>query len=88
MKSTVSSTGQISIPPALRERLSLVPGTELSIDVHGDTIVLKRMVPGYPDWRTMRGMFAGSDGISLTQALVEERAAELAQEDARINQSR
>jgi AbrB family looped-hinge helix DNA binding protein len=85
-KATVSSKGQIAIPKAVRERLNLKPGTELEIDVQGQTLVMKRVVSKFPDWRTMRGMI--KDGPSLTKALEEERAAEQAHYDARINQGR
>ena len=82
-KATISSKGQIAIPKAIRERLNLTPGTELTIDVQGEILLLKRVVSNYPDWRTMRGMAAG--GESLTKALMEERAADLAHDIARIN---
>jgi AbrB family looped-hinge helix DNA binding protein len=85
-KATVSSKGQIAIPKAVRERLNLKPGTELEIDVQGQTLVMKRVVSKFPNWRTMRGMI--KDGPSLTKALEEERAAEQAHYDARINQGR
>ena len=81
-KATVSSKGQIAIPKALRERLNLKPGTQLAIDVCGESLVLKRLVSGFPDWRTMEGMARG--GESLTKALMEERAADLAHDEARI----
>ena len=55
------------------------------IDVEGETLVMKR-VGQLPDWRTMRGM--AKEGESLTKALEEERAAENAHYDARINQGR
>ena len=61
------------IPKAGRERLNLKAGTQVSIDVQGEAL-------SYPDWRTMRGMARG--GESLTQALMEERAAELAHDHA------
>jgi len=83
-KATISSRGQIAIPKAVRERLHLTAGTEVLIDVQGDALVMKRI--HYPDWRTMRGMAKG--GGSLTAALIEERAAELAHDNARINQGR
>ena len=85
-KATISSDGQIAIPKAIRERLNLTAGTELTIDVQGEILLLKRVVSNYPDWRTMRGMAAG--GESLTKALMEERAADLAHDNARINKSR
>jgi len=43
---------------------------------------MKRLVSGFPDWRTMEGMVRG--GESLTQALMEERAADKAHDEARI----
>lgn len=47
---------------------------------------MKRVVSKFPDWRTMEGMSKGSE--SLTKALEEDRAAENAHYEARINQSR
>ena len=85
-KATISSNGQIAIPKAVRERLNLKGGTEVSIDVQGEALVMKRLVRNFPDWRTMRGMAKG--GESLTKALMEDRAAELARDSARINQGR
>jgi AbrB family looped-hinge helix DNA binding protein len=81
-KATVSSKGQIAIPKAIRERLNLHPGTELAIDLKGETLIMKRRVRQFPDWRTMRGMV--STGPRLTKALEEEHAAELARDDARL----
>jgi AbrB family looped-hinge helix DNA binding protein len=79
---TISSKGQIAIPKAVRDRLNLKAGTELMIDVQGETLVMKRVVREFPDWRTMEGMSEGAE--SLTRALEEERAAENAHYDARI----
>jgi AbrB family looped-hinge helix DNA binding protein len=81
-KATVSTKGQIVIPKAVRDRLNLKAGTELVFDVQGEAVVLKRAVRDFPDWRTMRGMARG--GPSLTKALIEERAAEKAHDDARV----
>ncbi len=85
-KATISSKGQIAIPQAVRERLNLKGGTEVSIDVQGEALVMKRLVRNFPDWRTMRGMAKG--GESLTKALMEDRTTELAHDSARINQGR
>jgi AbrB family looped-hinge helix DNA binding protein len=85
-KATISSKGQIAIPKRVRERLNLRAGTLVSIDVQGEALIMKRIVSGYPDWRTMEGMARGGD--SLTKALTEERSAELAHDNARINQGR
>jgi AbrB family looped-hinge helix DNA binding protein len=81
-KATISSKGQIAIPKAVRQRLNLTAGTEVSIDVEGEALVLKRLVRNYPDWRTLQGIARG--GESLTQALEAEHRAELARDDARL----
>jgi AbrB family looped-hinge helix DNA binding protein len=83
---TISSKGQIAIPKALRDRLNLKAGTEVMMDVQGEALVLKRVAGELPDWRTMEGMAKG--GESLTAALEEDRAAENAHYDVRINQGR
>jgi AbrB family looped-hinge helix DNA binding protein len=80
-KATISSKGQIAIPKAVRERLNLKAGTEVSIDVQGEALVMRRMVRNYPDWRTMRGMFQGTD---LLKDLTDDRAAEIARDHARV----
>ena len=85
-QTTISLKGQIVIPKAVRERLNLKAGTQVSIDVQGESLVMKRLVRNYPDWHTMRGMAKG--GESLTKALMEDRAAEVAHDNARINQGR
>lgn len=82
---TVSSKGQVAIPKIVRDRLNLIAGTKVLIDVQGETLVMKRTVSGFPDWKTMRGMARGE---SLTKALMEERAAELAHDKVRINKGR
>jgi AbrB family looped-hinge helix DNA binding protein len=81
-KATISSKGQIAIPKAVRERLNLKAGTEVSIDVQGEALVMKRLVRGFPDRRTMQGMVRG--GESLTQSLEAEHRAEIARDDARL----
>jgi AbrB family looped-hinge helix DNA binding protein len=81
-RATVSTKGQIVIPKTIRDRLNLKAGTELVFDVQGEAVVLKRAVRDFPNWRTMRGMARG--GGSLTKALIEERAAEKAHDDARV----
>jgi AbrB family looped-hinge helix DNA binding protein len=53
---TISSNGQIAIPKAVRERLHLEAGTQLSIDIQGEELAMRRVVRDYPDWRTMEGM--------------------------------
>jgi len=80
-KATISSKGYIAIPKAVRERLNLKAGTEVSIDVQGEALVMKRFVRDYPDWHTMRGMF---HGVNLLKDLTDDRAAEIARDRARV----
>jgi AbrB family looped-hinge helix DNA binding protein len=80
-RATISSKGQIAIPKAVRERLNLKTGTEVSIDVQGEALIMKRLVRNYPDWHTMRGMFRGAN---LLKDLTDERAAEIARDNAQI----
>lgn len=81
-KATISSKGQIAIPKSVRDRLNFKPGTELAIGIEGETLVIQRLVRDSAGWQTMRGM--ASTGPSLTKALEEEHAAELALEDAHL----
>ncbi len=80
-RTIVSKEGSVLLPKRVRERLNLDAGTELSIDVQGDALVMKRVPPDYRDWRSMEGMAHAGD--SLTEALMEERAMEKASDDAR-----
>jgi AbrB family looped-hinge helix DNA binding protein len=57
---TLSSKGQIAIPKAIRERLNLVEGTKLTLEVRGPEIVLSKE----PAWRKLRGAGAGRDLMS------------------------
>lgn len=82
IKATISSRGQIAIPKAVLQRLNLKAGTEVSIDVQGEALVMKRLARNSQDWRTMQGMARGEG--SLTQALEAEHRAELARDDARL----
>lgn len=76
-KTRIRSNGQLAIPEGVRERLGLEAGTEVSLEVQGDTLLLKRL--HHPDWRSLRGMAQGGD--SLTEALIAERASEKAHDD-------
>ena len=83
IKATISSEGQIAIPKAIRERLNLDPGTEVALEVQGERVVMQRVAPGLPDWRSMRGMLRNRP--SLTQALEKEHREELARENQRLS---
>jgi AbrB family looped-hinge helix DNA binding protein len=79
-KATISSKGQIAIPKKVRERLDLKPGTQVEIDIKGESLVMRKLVSGFPEWRTMQGMVGA--GPSLTRALEKEHRAELERDDA------
>lgn len=53
--------------------------------MQGEALVMKRLVRDFPDWRTMRGMFRGTN---LLLDLAKEHTSELARDDARINKGR
>jgi len=58
---TISSKGHVAIPKEVRERLKLKAGTELVIDIQGQSLVLKPVVRELPDWPTIRGMAKGGE---------------------------
>ncbi len=39
---TLTSKGQVTIPQAIRERLGLLPGTQVVFDVDGDSVRIRR----------------------------------------------
>ncbi len=82
----VSAEGQIAIPPDVRRQLGLEPGTELTIDVQGESLIVRRVARDQNDWRTMRGMIP--TGPSLTKELAQEHANELAGDEARRENGR
>jgi AbrB family looped-hinge helix DNA binding protein len=73
---TLSSKGQIAIPKAVRDRLNLVEGTKLTLEVRGPEIVLSKE----PAWRKLRAAGAGRD---LMSALVKFKKREREREDSR-----
>jgi AbrB family looped-hinge helix DNA binding protein len=72
----VSSKGQIAIPKAVRDRLNLMEGTRLTLEVRGPEIVLSKE----PAWRKLQGSGAGRDLMS-TFARFKRRERE--REDSR-----
>jgi AbrB family looped-hinge helix DNA binding protein len=66
----LSSKGQIAIPKPIRDQLGLVQGTNLTVQVDGDTIILRKMVGSWRDWQ---GRFRGSP---MLEDLAEERRLE------------
>jgi AbrB family looped-hinge helix DNA binding protein len=81
-KVTISSNGRVTIPKVIRDRLKLRSGTQVALDLQGEQLVMKRLVPAFPDWRTMRGMV--STGPSLTKALEKEHREEIVRDEERL----
>ena len=65
---TVSSKGQIAIPKSVREALNLSEGTKLTLEVHGQEIVLSKE----PAWRRLQAAAAGHDLMSVFDAFRKE----------------
>jgi AbrB family looped-hinge helix DNA binding protein len=77
MRSKVSAKGWVVIPAALRKRHHLKPGTVVEFREDGENIL---MVRGESD--PVEGLFGKLVcGVSLTGALLQDRAAELEREE-------
>jgi AbrB family looped-hinge helix DNA binding protein len=42
----VTQKGQVTIPLAIRERVGILPDTEVEFSVRGDTVLLRKAGPG------------------------------------------
>ena len=72
---TVSSKGQIAIPKEIRKNLNLGQGTKLTVEVHGQKIVLSKEA----SWKELRGLVKDPH---LMQKFAEFRKREREREDA------
>jgi AbrB family looped-hinge helix DNA binding protein len=72
----VSSKGQVVIPAAIRERLGIERGTELSFRVEGGRIIVDAhsLEAQLQRIRSLRGITAG--GPSMCDSLIEDRRRE------------
>jgi AbrB family looped-hinge helix DNA binding protein len=75
----ISAKGWIVIPAALRRRYGLTPGTIVNVEDRNGEIVISTRRDAYKD---ARGMF--SEGPSLTEDLLGERAKDREREEAKI----
>ncbi len=89
MEATTTAKGQIVIPSALRKKYGIKEGTRIRIeeDENNQTILLK------PVTQQSIGSFRGalhrrSGEKPLTQQLLEERAADLRKEEAKLAKHR
>ena len=76
MTHRVGLKGQVVIPKQLRDELGIEPGDQISFWRDGDHVALKRSDAGSP----LRGRYAG---VSLTDTLIDERAADRRREHRR-----
>ena len=80
MKARVSAKGWVVIPAVLRKRFGIKPGTSVEFLDMADRILL---IPGGKDpVDELFGKLAGK--MSLTDALLEERAEEIEREEAEL----
>jgi AbrB family looped-hinge helix DNA binding protein len=78
MKAKVSTKGWVVIPAALRRRYRLQPGTVVEFREEGEKLFI---VPSSLDpVEALFGKLAGP--VSLTEALIHDRAVELKREEA------
>ena len=71
---TVGPQGRVVIPAAVRRRLQISPGDELSLTIHDDRLVLE---PPRTAARRARGMFKHlATDVSVVDELIAERRAE------------
>lgn len=71
----VSSKGQIAIPKEIRDELGLSQGSDMVVQIQGDTVVLRKAPKD--SWRKWAGRFAGS---GLTEELDASRRDEIARD--------
>ncbi len=74
MTHKVGPKGQVVIPKAIRDELSIEPGDEVTFRQEGRSVVISR--PG--SLERWAGAFAGRN---LTEALMEERRLDLIREE-------
>ncbi len=68
MEATVAERGQITLPKAVRDALGLTKGTQLTVELEGSRIVLRKSVDDAIS--RARGKFA-LDGFDSSEAAVK-----------------
>ncbi|MGH2352945.1 MAG: AbrB/MazE/SpoVT family DNA-binding domain-containing protein [Chloroflexota bacterium] len=71
---TLSSRGQVVLPKAVRERLGLVDGQRLAVEVIGDHVLLRPVGEQHPPgasaaprqqgWQSLRGCLMGTNALA------------------------
>ena len=75
LKARVSSRGQLALPKKVRDELKLWEGSDLTVRIQGDEVILRKVPPG--SWRGWQGRLKGPN---LLVELARERRRELNRE--------
>lgn len=78
LKARVSSRGQVALPRAVRDQLGFWEGSDLTVRIERDEVILRKAPPG--SWREWEGRLKGSD---LLGDLARERRKELTRDRKR-----
>ena len=61
----VTDKGQVTIPKALRDRLGIVPGSEVEFEAKGDVLILRKSARGARGQRVIERL-RGRGDVQLT----------------------
>ena len=67
----INSQGQITIPPNIQQRLGLVPGTEIEIEVVEETLQLRKKPSNHRASRLVEAMRGKATNRLSTQAIMQ-----------------
>ncbi|WP_404787434.1 AbrB/MazE/SpoVT family DNA-binding domain-containing protein [Altericista sp. CCNU0014] len=72
----IDTNGQIAIPPDIREQLGLFPGTDIQLEVVGDTLQIRKPISdrGTQIIATMRGKATGNLSTDEIMQLTRDRS--------------
>jgi len=80
LKTTISSKGQVVLPAEVRRRLGLLPGTEMSVEVQEDQVILEIIGSMPPKFRQGKSPVSGMPVLEITKnrsVLTSEQVEEL-----------
>jgi len=67
----INSHGQITIPPDIQQQLGLLPGTEVELEVVGDTVQLRKKEAGHRGSRLVAAMRGKATKHLSTQDIMQ-----------------
>jgi len=56
----ITSKGQVTIPREVRERLGLLPATEVAFEIDGDTVRIRKVAEASHRGRSLIGLMRGT----------------------------